>query len=58
MQEPVVAADGFTYEGDAVRRWLNSGHRTSPMTGAELSNVVLVPNHPLRSGIQQWVQDH
>jgi len=32
MRDPQVAADGFTYEADALRRWLDSGHDTSPVT--------------------------
>ncbi|KAF3782461.1 U-box domain-containing protein 32 [Nymphaea thermarum] len=56
MQDPHVAADGFTYEGDAIRQWFNSGHMTSPMTNLRLSNSYLIPNHGLRSAIQEWLQ--
>ncbi|KAK9068311.1 hypothetical protein SSX86_012422 [Deinandra increscens subsp. villosa] len=56
MQDPVVAADGFTYEAEALRGWLDSGHNTSPMTNLELANSNLVPNHALRSAIQEWLQ--
>ncbi|KAI3703195.1 hypothetical protein L1987_73099 [Smallanthus sonchifolius] len=56
MQDPVVAADGFTYETEALRGWLDSGHNTSPMTNLELANSNLVPNHALRSAIQEWLQ--
>ena len=42
MQDPVVAADGLTYEAEvaadgltyeaeAIKGWLDSGHNTSPM---------------------------
>lgn len=58
MQDPVVAADGFTYEAEALRGWLDSGHETSPMTNLALSNTNLVPNHALRSAIQEWLQQH
>lgn len=58
MQDPVVAADGFTYEAEALRGWLDSGHDTSPMTNLALSNTNLVPNHALRSAIQEWLQQH
>ncbi|XP_059312636.1 U-box domain-containing protein 33-like isoform X2 [Lycium ferocissimum] len=57
MQDPVVAADGFTYEAEALRGWLDSGHETSPMTNLTLSNTNLVPNHALRSAIQEWLQE-
>ncbi|EPS70423.1 hypothetical protein M569_04335 [Genlisea aurea] len=56
MQDPVVAADGFTYESEALKGWLESGHDTSPMTNLKLPNTDLVPNHALRSAIQEWLQ--
>lgn len=55
MQSPVVAADGFTYEEAAIRTWLDSGHGTSPMTNLPLQHQNLVPNHTLRSAIQEWM---
>ncbi|KAF8017098.1 hypothetical protein BT93_H2346 [Corymbia citriodora subsp. variegata] len=55
MQDPHVAADGFTYEGEAIRIWL-SGHDSSPMTNLQLSNCELFPNQTLRSMIQEWQQ--
>ncbi|CAN4125658.1 unnamed protein product [Withania somnifera] len=58
MQDPVVAADGFTYEAEALRGWLDSGHETSPMTNLVLSHKNLVPNHALRSAIQEWLQQN
>ncbi|KAK4371925.1 hypothetical protein RND71_007309 [Anisodus tanguticus] len=56
MQDPVVAADGFTYEAEALRGWLDSGHETSPMTNLMLSHKNLIPNHALRSAVQEWLQ--
>ncbi|XAR54055.1 Non-specific serine/threonine protein kinase [Bertholletia excelsa] len=56
MQDPHVAADGFTYELEALRGWLDSGHDTSPMTNLKLSHCNPVPNHALRSAIQEWLQ--
>jgi hypothetical protein len=37
MRDPVIAADGHTYEQEAIEAWLRS-HNTSPMTNAQLSN--------------------
>lgn len=51
MQEPVVTADGHTYEKRAIERWLK-GHASSPITGLELSNKVLRPNYALKSALQ------
>ncbi|CAL5080209.1 unnamed protein product [Urochloa decumbens] len=56
MRDPLIAADGFTYEAEAIREWLDSGHQTSPMTNLELPHRDLLPNHALRSAIQEWLQ--
>ncbi|KAJ9681459.1 hypothetical protein PVL29_020364 [Vitis rotundifolia] len=56
MQDPCVAADGFTYEAEALRGWLDGGHSTSPMTNLKLGHLNLVPNRALRSAIQEWLQ--
>ncbi|AAF78397.1 Contains similarity to a putative protein T2J13.100 gi/6522560 from Arabidopsis thaliana BAC T2J13 gb/AL132967 [Arabidopsis thaliana] len=56
MREPRVAADGFTYEAESLREWLDNGHETSPMTNLKLAHNNLVPNHALRSAIQEWLQ--
>lgn len=58
MENPHVAADGFTYEAEALRGWLDSGHDTSPMTNLRLDHQNLVPNRALRSVIQEWLQQH
>ncbi|KAG4978746.1 hypothetical protein JHK86_038220 [Glycine max] len=55
MHDPQVAADGFTYEGDAIREWLENGHDTSPMTNLKLSHLFLTPNYALRLAIQDWL---
>jgi len=56
MQDPHIASDGFTYEAEAIKGWLDSGHDTSPMTNMRLENHTLVPNRALRSAIQEWLQ--
>lgn len=56
MKDPQIAADGFTYEAEAIKGWFDSGHDTSPMTNLKLPHRELVPNHPLRLVIQQWLQ--
>jgi len=58
MRDPQVAADGFTYEADALRRWLDSGHDTSPVTNKSLSNRDTIPNHALRSAIQEFLRQN
>ncbi|KAK8459424.1 hypothetical protein SEVIR_2G140900v4 [Setaria viridis] len=58
MRDPLIAADGFTYEAEAIREWLDSGHGTSPMTNLELPHRDLLPNHALRSAIQEWLHTY
>ncbi|KAL1546279.1 U-box domain-containing protein 33-like isoform X1 [Salvia divinorum] len=55
MQDPVVAADGYTYESEALKGWLENGHDASPMTNLKLPHSDMVPNHTLRSAIQEWL---
>ena len=45
--DPVIA-DGHTYERDPIARWLQR-HSTSPMTGENLPDFTLRPNHSMRS---------
>ncbi|XP_048494317.1 U-box domain-containing protein 33 [Beta vulgaris subsp. vulgaris] len=56
MEDPQIASDGFTYEAEAIRGWLDSGRQTSPMTNVKLANNDLIPNRALRSAIQEWLQ--
>lgn len=49
MLDPVIAADGFSYERAAIQDWLTRGRGTSPMTGEVLPHRTLVPNFALRS---------
>ncbi|KNA19458.1 hypothetical protein SOVF_061310 isoform A [Spinacia oleracea] len=58
MRDPHFAADGFTYEADAVRGWFESGRDTSPMTNLKLDSHNLTPNRALRSAIQEWLQKY
>lgn len=54
MKNPHVAADGFSYELEAIEEWLNTQRDTSPMTNLRLKHKFLTPNHTLRSLIQEW----
>ncbi|KAK1300014.1 putative U-box domain-containing protein 50 [Acorus calamus] len=55
MKNPYIAADGFSYEEEAIEEWLHSGHETSPMTNLRLKHKDLTPNHTLRSLINDWI---
>jgi hypothetical protein len=52
MRDPVVAADGHTYERNAIARWLRTSDK-SPLTGSELPHKNLVPNYMLLSSLQE-----
>ncbi|KAA6426501.1 MAG: U box, partial [Trebouxia sp. A1-2] len=50
--DPVVAADGHTYERQALQAWLQH-HSTSPITGEHLTHRHLVDNAVIKSLLQQ-----
>ena len=52
MIDPVVAADGHTYERSAIARWLTTSNK-SPMTGSVLPHKNLVTNYGLMSSVQE-----
>lgn len=53
MDDPYIAADGFTYEYRAIKAWL-SRHSISPVTKLSLLHVHIIPNYSLRSAIREW----
>ncbi|GLI63859.1 hypothetical protein VaNZ11_006969 [Volvox africanus] len=53
FRDPVVAADGVTYERDAIERHLRHVS-TSPMTKQYLPSKQLYANNALKSAIAQW----
>ncbi|KAI3910142.1 hypothetical protein MKW98_014527 [Papaver atlanticum] len=55
MEDPYIAADGFTYEYTAIRAFLVK-QKVSPVTRLILPHFKLTPNHTLRSAIQEWKQ--
>ena len=54
MEDPVMAADGHSYERKAIEEWIKRGKKTSPMTGAKLPHTLLTPNHNLRKAITDF----
>ncbi|KAI5062922.1 hypothetical protein GOP47_0021469 [Adiantum capillus-veneris] len=53
MDDPYIAADGFTYEHCAIKVWLQANN-TSPMTNLRLDHKSLTPNYTMRSAIKEW----
>jgi len=62
MKEPVLAADGHSYEKDAIQKWMTECARNgrtvrSPMTNKRLLNTNVIDNIALRKMIQDY-RDH
>ncbi|KTG07186.1 hypothetical protein cypCar_00030311 [Cyprinus carpio] len=58
MKDPVIAADGFSYEREAMESWINTPNRSSPMTNLPLQTTLLTPNRGLKTAIQRWRSSH
>ncbi|OIT30811.1 PREDICTED: U-box domain-containing protein 8 [Nicotiana attenuata] len=55
MSDPVILSSGHTFDRSSIQRWLDSGHRTCPITKLPISDpVFLIPNHALRSLISNY----
>jgi len=53
MTDPVMAMDGHTYERSSIEKWLEK-YNTSPMSNDILPAKTLIPNHNLKSQIEEW----
>jgi len=56
MRDPVVLSDGQTYERAYITRWLQE-HDTSPVTGVQLLQKDMFPNHALRNAIEEYFEE-
>ncbi|NWW82005.1 WSDU1 protein, partial [Climacteris rufus] len=54
MKDPVIAADGYSYEREAMENWI-SNRRSSPMTNLPLHSLMLTPNRTLKMAISRWL---
>lgn len=55
MSDPVILSSGHTFDRSSIQRWLDSGHRTCPITKLPLpDHPSLIPNHALRSLISNY----
>jgi len=57
MNEPVMAADGFTYDRSSIPADWMELHCSSPATGADISTQ-LFPNIEKKNQIVQWLAAH
>ncbi|XP_053140910.1 WD repeat, SAM and U-box domain-containing protein 1 [Hemicordylus capensis] len=56
MKEPVIAADGYSYEREAMENWIIKKRRSSPMTNLPLQRLILTPNRTLKMAINRWLE--
>jgi len=55
MQDPVITADGQTYERKEIEEWLQTKN-TSPLTGEPLAHQLLVPNVLVRGMCRKFLE--
>lgn len=53
MSDPVTAADGHSYEAEAIRTWFETSN-ISPLTGLPMQSRKLIPSHALRNAIAEF----
>ena len=54
FQDPVVCEDGFTYDRQAIERWLRDSGK-SPMTNLPL-NPRFIPNRDMKRRVIEWIE--
>ncbi|GFS40418.1 WD repeat, SAM and U-box domain-containing protein 1 [Nephila pilipes] len=54
MRDPVVVADGYSYERHAIEEWFQNGKETSPMTNETLTHKIVIPNRVLVQLIKKY----
>ena len=55
MTDPVICTDGFTYERSSIETWF-AKNKSSPMTGAHIETLTLIPNRALKQTIERYQQ--
>lgn len=56
MQEPVIAADGHTYEKKAIQKYFLEENNISPKTGKKFKNNQLIFNHFAKNLISEFLE--
>jgi hypothetical protein len=56
LRDPVIAADGNTYERTAIEKWLAKS-QTSPLSGEALDHGMVNPNRALKKIIQDLIEE-
>ncbi|WJX19197.1 hypothetical protein P8452_08913 [Trifolium repens] len=58
MTDPVILANGQTYDRPFIQKWLNEIHKTCPQTQDVLSHSILSPNYLVHDMISRWCKEH
>ena len=58
FQDPVVAADGHTYERSKIEEWIRRKGRDvlSPKTLQPLAHTMLIPNHAIKNSMDEAIE--
>lgn len=54
MTDPVICADGITYERENIAAWFKSGRSVSPATGKTLPSLQVITNAAMKEAIDSW----
>lgn len=67
ITDPVIAADGHTYDRAAIEQWIHTRRpdskggknqlRPSPKTGQPLEHTILIPNHNLKRLLKDMIRE-
>jgi len=57
MRDPVIAADGFTYERASIEQWMET-HDVSPRTSEPFKHTFLTTNFMARQLIASWCEQN
>ncbi|KAJ0010811.1 hypothetical protein Pint_34188 [Pistacia integerrima] len=58
VADPVVLANGQTFDCPWIQKWLNEGNRTCPQIHIVVPHTVLIPTRLVHEIVSQWRQEH
>ncbi|PSR99671.1 U-box domain-containing protein [Actinidia chinensis var. chinensis] len=58
MYDPVIIANGQTFERVWIKKWFDEGHKTCPKTDTKLADLLVTPNDAIKDLISRWCTTH
>ncbi|GFZ10332.1 plant U-box 45 [Actinidia rufa] len=58
MYDPVIIANGQTFERVWIEKWFDEGHKTCPKTDTKLADLLVTPNDAIKDLISRWCATH